>query len=161
MDYENLRSITGVIQDIRRGNTCCEQMVEIMSSEGIVNFLISGDTDIIDSVRLRKGMRIAAFYDTSLPAPAIFPPQYRAELVTTLRRDQNVALNYFDENLTAENNSLRLNIGPLTNIVTANGQRFTCFPGNSVLLVYYTVTTFSIPPQTSPQKIIVMCPFFE
>ena len=120
--------------------------------------MVSGDTLVIDNVRLRRGMRVAAFYDTTLPAPAIFPPQYQAELITSLRRNQNVDLKFFDSSLTAEDNSLRLNLTPLTNIETANGQRFLCTPENETLLVYYTIATFSIPAQVTPQKVIVMCP---
>lgn len=103
-------------------------------------------------------MRIAAFYDSNLAVPAVFPPQYQAEMITSLRSNQDVALNYFDETLTAADNSLKLNISPVTNIETLNGQRFLCNPGNQDLLVYYTTTTFSIPPQTSPQRIVVICP---
>ena len=97
-------------------------------------------------------MRIAAFYDTSLPVPAIYPPQYRAEIVTAIRREQNVMLNFFDEDLMAEENALRLNIGPMTNIVTQNGQRFTCRPGNMELLVYYTTTTFEYSADDDPTE---------
>lgn len=158
MEYSAYQNVTGIIQNISRGDSCCTQMVSVSTDTGIVNFVVSSETKVIDSVRLRRGMRIAAFYDTNLPVPAIYPPQYQAELITTVRQNQNVTLRYFDENLVAEDNSLRLNISPMTNVVTANGQRFLCSPGNSELLVYYTATTFSIPPQTSPQKIVVMCP---
>lgn len=158
MEYKMYQSVTGTIQNISRGASCCTQMISVLADNGIVNFIISSETVIIDSVRLRRGMRIAAFYDASLPAPAIYPPQYHAELITALRPNQTVTLKYFDENLTAEDGSLKLNISPMTNIVTVNGQRFLCNPAGSVLLVYYTVTTFSIPPQTNPQKIIVLCP---
>ncbi len=157
MNYDAYQKIMGVIQEIRRGSDCCTQLVSIRTDNGIVNVVVSGDTRVIDNIRLRRGMRVAAFYDTSLPVPAIFPPQYRAEIITSLRRDQNVELNFFDETLTAIDNSLKLNINPMTNIETENGQRFFCEPGNSELLVYYTITTFSIPPQTPPQRIIVMC----
>lgn len=154
MDYQN---ITGIIQNITRGTSCCNMMISLRTDTGIVNFMLTGNTIVIDSIRLHRGMRIAAFYDTRLPVPAIFPPQYRAEIITVLRPNQMVTLNYFDRRLVAEDNSLRLNLAPFTNISTLNGQRFTCNPNNSVLLVYYTVTTFSIPPQTTPQRIIVMC----
>ncbi len=59
--------------------------------------------------------------------------------------------------IVSADNTLRLNISPMTNILTVNGQRFTCSPRNMELLVYYTTSTFSIPAQTTPQKIIVMC----
>ena len=68
-------------------------------------------------------------------------------------------LDYFDESLTSEDNTLRLNIGPTTNVETLNGQQYTCSPENSELLVYYTTTTFSIPAQTTPQKVIVLCEY--
>ena len=104
-------------------------------------------------------MRIVAFYDANLPAPAVYPPQYRAELVTSLRRNQEVMLAYFDDSLTSDDNTLRLNIGPTTNVVTANGQPYMCSPENSELLVYYTTSTFSIPAQTTPQKVVVLCEY--
>ena len=44
-----------------------------------------------------------------------------------------------------------------TNVVTGNGQRFNCTIGGRNLIVFYSVTTRSIPPQTTPRKIIVMC----
>ena len=149
MAYETYGQINGVIREIQRGDSCCSQILRLDTENGEVRFTVMADTMVIENVRLRRGMRVAAFYDTSLPVPAIYPPQYRAE--------QNVMLNFFDENLVAEDNSLRLNLSPVTNIMTQNGQRFTCSPRNMELLVYYTNTTFSIPPMTTPQKVIVMC----
>ena len=157
MAYENYQQVTGVITEINRGNSCCSQMVSVRTNSEVINFIVSADTRIIDSVRLRRGMRIAAFYDMTLPVPAIYPPRYQAELITMLRGGQNVKLDYFDDDLVSADNTLRLNISPMTNILTVNGQCFTCSPRNMELLVYYTTSTFSIPAQTTPQKIIVMC----
>lgn len=159
MESANYQSIVGTIQNIIGGDNCCTQMVSLMTDSGTVNFIVSAQTIVIDNVRLRRGMRIAAFYDSSAPAPAIYPPQYQAEVVTELRRNQNAALKYFDENLVSEDNSLKLNLTPFTNVSTVNGQRFLCSPGNADLLVYYTNATFSIPAQVTPQKVIVMCTF--
>ncbi len=157
MDYTSLVPITGVIMNITRGNDCCSQMVSLRTENGIVNFAVDMDTVIIDSRQLRQGMRVAAFYDSNLPVPLIFPPQYRAQIVTVLGRNEQVMLNYFDENLTATDGSLQLNVGPGTVIKTINGQNITCNLGEHILLVYYTVTTRSIPPQTTPRRIIVLC----
>ena len=60
-----------------------------------MNFVVSGDTIVVDNTRLRRGIKVAAFYDTSLPAPAIFPPQYQAELVTALRAGQGCRAEVF------------------------------------------------------------------
>ena len=159
MAYETYQQVTGTIQSITRGNSCCTMTLSVVSGEEIINVIVTGETRIIDNVRLRRGMRIAAFYDAELPTPAVYPPQYRAELVTSLRRNQQVKLDYFDDSLTSSDNSLRLNIGPTTNIVTLNGQQYTCSPENMELLVYYTTATFSIPAQTTPQRVIVLCEY--
>ena len=122
MAYETFESVEGVIQSINRGDSCCTMMVSLVSNSNIVNVVVTGETMIVDNVRLRPGMRIAVFYDANLPTPAVYPPQYQAELVTSLRRNQQVKLDYFDDSLTSSDSTLRLNIGPATNVETLNGQ---------------------------------------
>lgn len=157
MDYTNLVPVIGIIVNITRGNDCCSQMLSLRTEDGIVNFFLSMDTIVIDSRQLRQGMRVVAFYDNTLPVPLIFPPQYQAQLITQLGRNEQVMLNYFDSDLTAADNTLQLNIAGGTLIRTLNGQNITCNLGDHTLLVYYTITTRSIPSQTTPRKIIVLC----
>lgn len=158
MNYNSLTPITGIIQNISQTpGDCCNQRISLVTPNGPVNFMISANTFIIDSRRLGPGMMVAAFYDSTRPIPLIFPPQYQAELITTLRDNEEVALSFFDRNLTAANNSLLLNLSRTTDISTMNGQRFNCSPGENFLLVYYSATTRSIPPQTTPRKIVVLC----
>lgn len=157
MPFETLVPIIGTIVDISRGNDCCSQRIAVRTGNGIVNFTVESRTYIIDSRQLRAGMRVAAFYDSSLPVPLIFPPQYQAQLVAVLGRNEQAALKFFNRNLLASDRSLQLNIADNTVIQTANGQRFNCSPGSQYLLVYYSVTTRSIPPQTTPSRIIVFC----
>ena len=92
MAYETFEKVEGIIQGIERGEDCCSMMLSLISGSDIVNVMVSGDTVVVDNVRLRPGMRIAVFYDTNLPTPAVYPPQYRAELVTSVRRGQQVML---------------------------------------------------------------------
>ena len=54
--------------------------------------------------------------------------------------------------------SLVLNLSPATNIRTQNGQIFTGRLANQLLLVLYTATTRSLPPQTTPDEVVVFCP---
>lgn len=133
MDYANLVPIIGVIVNITRGNDCCSQMLSLRTENGIVNFAVDMDTLIIDSRQLRQGMRVAAFYDSNLPVPLIFPPQYRAQIVTVLGRNEQIMLNYFDDGLTAADGSLQLNIAAGTVIKTVNGQNITCNLGQTNL----------------------------
>ena len=157
MDYINFVPVTGTIINIPRGNDCCSQMITLRTDNGIVNFMVDSDTHIIENRQLRQGMRVVAFHDSSLPVPLIFPPQYRAQIIALLGRNEQVMLNYFDSELVAGDRSLALNIGRNTMITTVNGQNVTCNIGNQVLLVFYTMTTRSIPPQTTPDRIVVWC----
>ena len=69
MDYSSYQQVTGVIQEIRRGNSCCDLLISTRTDNETVNFMVSGDTKIVDNTRLLRGMRVAAFYDANLPAP--------------------------------------------------------------------------------------------
>ena len=151
MAYETFEKVEGIIRNIDRSDDCCSMILALSGDGEVTNVVVSGDTAVIDHVRLRPGMRVAAFYDTNLPTPAVYPPQYRAELVVPLRRGQQVMLDYFNDQMESADGSLKLNIGPMTNVMTMNGQP------NMELLVFYTATTFSMPAQTTPQRVIVMC----
>ena len=157
MAYRNFEPIIGTIINLARGNDCCSQLMSLRTEHGIVNLMITSETRIIDSRPLRSGLRVAALYDTSLPVPLIFPPQYMAQIITVLGRDEQVMINEFNRNLVAADNSLQLNIARNTRIETINGQNTSCSPGNQTLLVYYTTTTRSIPPQTTPRRVIILC----
>lgn len=154
----NYIPITGVIQSILPSpNACCNQVITILTSTGPATLTATATTFVVNSTTLRVGMRITAFYNGDLPVPLIYPPQYQAEVITTVNARESVMLSFFNSSLTSQDQTLRLTIGRNTTIVTTNGQRFTCNIGNRMLLVYYDTTTRSIPAQTTPRKIIVFC----
>lgn len=150
--------VSGIVQNITSmRDNCCELLVSIRNSDGISNFVVGSDTYVINQVRLRPGMNVIAFYDANLPIPLIFPPQYRAVVIGRKNPNENMYAGYFDDNLVSEDNSLQLNVARTTEIITSNGQRFNCSLGGQLLVVYYNATTRSIPPQTTPRRIIVLC----
>lgn len=157
MNYTNLVPVIGTVLRIMSERDCCSHMMSLQTANGIANFRINSETVVIDSRQLRVGMQIAAFYDSTLPVPLIFPPQYTAQLVTVIGRNEQVMINHFDNNLVSTDGALQLNVARNTTITTLNGQNFNCNLGNRNLLVYYTVMTRSIPPQTTPRKIVVLC----
>lgn len=158
MPSMNLVPVNGVIQRINSfNNNCCMLEVTIRNSDGITNFIVSPDTYVINEVRLRAGMNVTAFYDASLPIPLIFPPQYQAIFIGRRNPTENIYAGEFDGNLEALDGALKLNIGRSTEIVTSNGQPFDCSLEGQMLIVYYSATTRSIQPQTTPRKIIVIC----
>lgn len=150
--------ITGIIQSITPfTGECCSQFITLQADNGTINFVSSPETYVVNNTFLLRGMRITAFYNPNQPTPLIYPPQYRAAVISHAALHEEIAYGYFDKNLLAADKSLQLNIGSMTNVVTANGQRFNCTIGGYDLIVFYSTTTRSLPPQTTPRKIIVMC----
>ena len=103
------------------------------------------------------GDMVTGFYDANAAVPLIFPPQFRAIVMAKDELYQNVKVDYFNDQLVSSDNNLKLNIAPWTKILLENWQAFTKNPANRNLIVVYGATTRSIPAQTSPYKIIVMC----
>lgn len=157
MAFESFVPVTGTIMNIARGDGCCSQTLALRTENGTVHFMVDAQTFIVDARQMRTGMRVAAFYDANLPVPLIFPPQYRAQLITTLGRNEQVMLSRFNRNLVSADRSLQLNIANRTVVQSANGQRYDCSLANQELLVYYTASTRSIPAQTTPERVIVFC----
>lgn len=158
MPSTRLVPINGTIQNVAPfGSDCCQRLVSIRDASGINNFVVGADTYVVGELRLRPGMRVTAFYDATLPVPLIFPPQYHAVIISRRNPPESIFAGYFDESLTAEGNALKLNISSSTQVVTANGQPYACSPGNNMLVVYYSTTTRSIPPLTTPRRVIVLC----
>lgn len=150
--------ITGLIRDMSPlPDDCCSQMVSLISSDGPSSLILSPESYVVNHLMLRPGMRITAFYDADQPVPLIFPPRYHAEIVTTKGANEQVTVQYFDDQLVSADQSLSLNIARSTRVLTSNGQMFPCSPGGHMLIVYYQTTTRSIPAQTTPTRIIVLC----
>lgn len=149
--------VTGMIQQVRPvTNECTQHLISIRNSDGITNFIVDSDTYVIGTFRLRPGMTITAFYDGAAPMPLIYPPQYRAVFIGRNNSRGNMYAGIFDDDLLSEDGTLKLTPDQNTEIVTSNGQRYTCGLGAHVLIVYYTTSTRSIPAITTPRKIIVI-----
>ena len=136
----------------------CYKLMSVDNGYGsLVKFVVSPDTYFVDHVMVAEGDMVTGFYDVNAPVPLIFPPQFRAIVMARDTLYQNVKVDYFNNQLVSSDNTLKLNIAPYTKIVLQNGQSFTRSPANRNLIVIYGATTRSIPAQTSPYKIVVMC----
>lgn len=136
----------------------CYKLMSVENGYGtLVNFMVTPDTYFVDHVMVQIGDIVTGFYDANAPVPLIFPPQFKAIVMTKNSNHQNVKVDYFNSQLLSSDNNLKLNISPYTQIVLVNGQAFTGNPANKNLIVIYGATTRSIPAQTTPYKIIVMC----
>lgn len=137
---------------------CYKLMTVQNRDESIVNFVISPSTYFVDHVMMSVGDIVIGFYYNNVAVPLIYPPQYQAAVMSRLVPYQNVKVDYFDEQLVSSDGTLKLNIAPCTQIILENDQYFTKNPSNHNLIVIYGPTTRSIPAQTIPYRIIVMCP---
>ena len=154
----NYIGITGIIERIASlQNQCCNQLVSLRTPNGTINFVLSPGTYVVDNTPLRPGMRVTAFYDSNLPVPLIYPPQYQAAFISRTEPGESIMTAYFNEALLSSDNPFKLNVDNSTRVTTANGQRYTCSLGNNLLMVFYSASTRSIPPQTTPERIIVFC----
>lgn len=136
----------------------CFKLMSLLRGDGsIVNFVISPTTYFLDRVMVSVGDHVTGFYDVNLPVLLIYPPQYQALIIVKDNPYQNIKVDYFDSQLVSNDAQLQLNISSYTPILLQNDQLFTLSPANRNLLVVYGPTTLSIPAQTTPFKIIVLC----
>ena len=136
----------------------CYKLMSVEDGFGtIVNFVVSPSTYFVDHIMFRVGDKVTGFYDANAAVPLIFPPQFRAIVMARDNLYQNVKVDYFDSHLVSSDNTLRLNIYPYTHIVLENDQAFSNNPANRNLIVVYGASTKSIPAQTIPYKVIVIC----
>jgi len=157
-------SFSGVITMIHdfevepNAGSSCYKLVAVDNNQGLtVHFIIEPTTYFVDHFMMRIGDRVTGFYDANVPVPLIYPPQYRAVVIAADSLHQHVKVDFFNEHLESSDGQLRLNISPSTRILLENGQQFTGDLTNRNLIVSYGATTKSIPAQTTPTQIIVMC----
>lgn len=160
--FQPFHGMVTMIDDFRINETGegagCYKLISVENIDGVlVNFVVAPDTYFVDHVMVRLRDMVTGFYDANAPVPLIFPPQYKAIVMAKDNPYQNVKVDYFNSQLISSDNNLKLNIAPWTKIVLENGQAFTRNPTNRNLIVLYGATTKSIPAQTTPYKIIVMC----
>lgn len=136
----------------------CFKMISVENEEGnIVNFTAGPNTYFVKHVMVHVGDRVTGYYDANAPAILIYPPQFGAIVMAKDTPYYNVKADYFDSGMVSSDGRLKLNIRPGTRIVLQNGQTFNLNPANRYLVAVYGASTKSIPAQTIPYEIIVMC----
>lgn len=136
----------------------CSQFITLELEDGnIVNFVAASDTYVVDFENMYVGMNAMFFYDADAPVPLIYPPQYKAVAAAEAIRGREVKVAYFNQNLVSSDRSLQLNLDSNVPVRTVNNQIFTGNPANRYLLAVYDRTTRSIPAQTTPQQVVVLC----
>lgn len=136
----------------------CYKLMSLESIDrGPVNFMITPETYFVDHEMIKVGDTVTGFYDANAPTILIYPPQYPAIVIAKDKEKQNVTVDFFNRQLISSDGNLKLNITPSTEVILRNDQTFNRYPGNKNLIVVYGPVTKSIPAQTTPYKIIVLC----
>ena len=155
-------SFSGIVKEVNEGYFEGQKFVLVESADGQrANLIVSDSTYLVTDNEITVGAEVKGFFRTFGPATLIYPPQYNAAIlavdfedeVTTIKADR------FDENLVSGDQTLKLNIGEDTKIITQGGQEFIGGAEelqNRKLVVFYDVSTRSIPAIATPSKIVVM-----
>jgi|GEM_PF-5934113 len=115
-------------------------------------FEINSSTYIDTNVKISKNANVICFYDKS----KVSSSKYTAIAIVNVSKDTAVFLGKFNNNLVDETNVLKLINTNKSNIISKTGKKYTGSLKNKVLLVFYTISTRSIPAQTTPFKIVVI-----
>lgn len=160
-DFKPFSGIVTMIENFWTGSQepdGCTKLMTVENRDGnIVNFVVAPNTYFVDHATVTMGDMVIGFYDANVPVPMIYPPQYRAVVMAKATPYRNVKVDYFNEQLVSSDGTLKINISPYTRILLENNQIFTGDISNRNLIVVYGPTTRSIPAQTTPYKVIVMC----
>lgn len=164
-DHPRYLFVEGMIVNIEavrmtsRQNKGCTMFVTVEDDKGnITNFTVTPMTYVADFITLKEGMRAAFYYLADAPAILIYPPQFSAAVVIPVKRNgMFAAVGYFNRFLVNESQTLQLNLDRSVEVLTTNNQKFLGSPAEHDLVVFYENTTRSIPAQTTPGKIVVLC----
>ena len=156
--------VRGIIVDIvparmgTRGTNGCMLFVTLENENGDpVNVILTPATFVVDYETLSVGMNCTFWYLADAPMILIYPPQYNAVVAAVNRNDRMVNVSSYGQNMVNQEKTLQLKLDGSVDVRTTNNQYFQGSPANHDLVVIYETSTRSIPAQTTPKKIIVLC----
>ena len=157
--------VTGIITNIEylRGtgnpvNDCTILFtLEGENPAGAFQVQLPANAYVLNLHPFQSGDRATFFYDANAPMVLIYPPRYTAVAGAYTPHGTSAMLDQFHDDLSTSDRSLKLNLAWNTPITLPNGQPFKGDLSNRLLFVLYSMTTRSIPPQTTPEQVVVFC----
>ncbi|WP_203247042.1 stalk domain-containing protein [Sporosarcina beigongshangi] len=162
----NYMKATGTIQEIEKeadGHRLTieneDKMVTILRINNESLLFDAGTTNGLKQDELQKGAIVEAYYDKNKPMIMIYPATVTPEIVI-VKNEKNfgeVKIGQFDKNFLSLDGKLKLNIGEETPLFNQQGKAIEMkeLQGKE-LMVFYSITTKSLPPQTPPTKVIAL-----
>ena len=126
-----------------------------------VKFVIDQKTNQLVSLDdIEEGMTITGIIPANAPMTLSLPPQTNSVLGFIINSDVgSLDLDFYNEELVNSKNTLKINSTEGTNLIAANGNKMALTEDDlqgAELLVLYTVSTRSIPAQTTPETVILL-----
>jgi len=169
-DTQIFDSVTGQVVSIDDAGDG-DLRIQIEGEDGSTVFMTHFNTYFMGSAP-EVGTTITGYYVIEPFMMAIYPPQHNATVIVNNDDVQDDGLpfihvcfffgHYRDgfgdfAQLRSADGQLVINVGDEnTEVILQNGEPFDGDFTNRTLLVTYTMATFSIPPQTTPHKIVVL-----
>ena len=153
---EAFLEFTGVVEEIQESEGKTTVIVK-GEEDALAVFILTPSTYYITENPIEKGAVVTGVYDSAKPMIMIYPPQFDIEAIAVdFPENTFVKVDRFNGNMVSYDEELKLNISDNTEIVLENGEKYEGAIADRKLVVFYTVSTRSIPAQTTPEKIIVL-----
>jgi len=152
--------IAGTIENVEKREDSTYYTVK--EDEDTNVFVVNNDTLVFDNtgkeVKLQKGDKVTAYTYANKPMLMIYPPQYNPEVIIVETKEMGtVEVDFFNKELVNTDNTLKLNVGKETELLSLSGKKVKAEDlAEQHLLVFYTIATMSIPAQTPPSKVVVL-----
>ncbi len=115
--------------------------------------------EFITKDTLKKGMKVSAYYHKNTMMAMSMPPQLGPDVIVIDESEEPIFthISRFNKELISSDGMLKINPSENTIIVDKDGKKIEKENiVNRDLIIFYTISTKSIPAQTTPEKIIVM-----
>ncbi|ARK21891.1 stalk domain-containing protein [Sporosarcina ureae] len=159
-DLKAFIKVEGTIEDVEKNDGLTLYTLDGKEEQFVL--AVNEETLIYDNAgkktKLKIGDSVSAYTDSNKPMILIFPPQYTPDVVIVEKDEESTAVvGIFDDELVDPYLKLQLNVDDSSDISSASGDpvKVDDLKGND-LLVFYQVTTRSIPAQTSPEKVVLL-----
>ena len=165
---EGFTTDSGKIVSVEKSGTDGVSVVEIENKNGGLRFAVDANSLILDSkdgsyktvADLTEGMEVAVVYSANSPMGMSLPPYLGSVTAVVANADaDNMMVGHFGDDLTDKTNKLQLNISDETRILNLEGAKIRLSAEdvkNQDALVFYDVTTRSIPAQTTPSLVLLL-----
>lgn len=163
-EMTNIMKLSGTIKQIQKDGQKWALTVE--NEEGILTVLIvdahtylfnSKTTKQMDQSKLEIGTVLETYYDKNKPRILIYPQQVTPKFIIIKDKETEgeIKVGQFDKKLLSLDGQLKLEIGKETVMENQLGETIKKEDlAGKDLIVFYTITTRSLPPQTTPTKVI-------